>query len=263
MGNLSKIGRVFYAVAVTGTGFQTLIYNNFPYMLLPPEHFLVPGHVRFNYISGIILILVGACIFFGNKTRPISFLFGCLLLLIFCFFFIPYEFMTNSNYLHLAEWENALKELALAGGAFAIAGCFLEKNKKSFSRVWAKLIPYGAILFSIPIISFGILHFLYAKDVSTLVPSWVPSPIFWTHLAGAALLGSGIAIILKIKPQLIGFLLGLMILIWFIILHIPRVIVSPVSDRGDEMVSAFLALAYSGIAFVIAGAGKASDISKH
>jgi uncharacterized membrane protein YphA (DoxX/SURF4 family) len=117
-------------------------------------------------------------------------------------------------------------------------------------------MPYGAILFSIPLICFGTLHCLYAKDVSTLVPSWVPSPIFWTYLAGIALLGSGIAIILKIKPRLIAVLLGLMILIWFIILHIPRVIVSPVADRGDEIVSAFLALAYSGIAFVIAGATK-------
>jgi uncharacterized membrane protein YphA (DoxX/SURF4 family) len=262
MGILSKIGRAFYAVAITGTGFQTIIYNNFPYMLLPPEHFLVPGHALFNYISGTVLILVGACIVFNKKTRPISFLFGCLLLLIFCFFYIPYQFMTNSKYLHLVEWDNPMKELALAGGAFAIAGCSSEKNETSFNRVWVKLMPYGAILFSIPLICFGILHFLYAKDVSTMVPSWVTSPIFWTYLAGAALLGSGIAIILKIMPQLIGFLLGLMILIWFIILHIPRVIVSPVSDRGDEMVSAFLALAYSGIAFVIAGAGKAHDVRR-
>jgi hypothetical protein len=34
------------------------------------------------------------------------------------------------------------------------------------------------------------------------------------------------------------------------------VIVSPVADREGEVTSAFLALAYSGIAFVIAGATK-------
>jgi uncharacterized membrane protein len=82
-------------------------------------------------------------------------------------------------------------------------------------------------LFSIPIISFGILHFLYAKDVADYVPSWMPNHIFWTYLAGTALIGSGLAIILKIKPQLAATLLGIMIFIWFVILHIPRVIVSP------------------------------------
>jgi hypothetical protein len=161
--------------------------------------------------------------------------------------------MVNSNYLHLSEWENAEKELALAGGAFVVASSFSVKSENHFNGVWEKLMPYGAILFAIPIISFGILHFLLTEEASTLIPSWIPGHIFWTYFAGIALIGSGIAIIFKIKTGLIAFLLGSMILIWFIILHIPRVLISPAADRGDEIVSAFLALAYSAIAFVIAG----------
>ena len=256
MGNLSNIGRIFFGIAIAGTGFPTIYYKVFPYMLLPPQNFLLSGPIVLTYIFGTLFILVGVCIVFEKKTRPVSFLFGCVLLLIFCFFFVPYQFMVNPNYMHFAEWENAEKELALAGGAFVIASCFSEKSENSIDRFWGKLMPFGAILFSIPIISFGILHLLFTKEASTLVPLWVPYPIFWTFLAGIALIGSGVAIILKIKPGLIAALLGAMIFIWFIILHIPRVIVSPSADRGDEIVSAFLALAYSGIAFVIAGAAK-------
>jgi hypothetical protein len=47
-------------------------------------------------------------------------------------------------------------------------------------------------------------------------------PSFWTYFAGVALIGSGIAIILKFRIELIGDLLGIMILLWFII-HIPGV----------------------------------------
>lgn len=119
-----------------------------------------------------------------------------------------------------------------------------------------KLLSFGCILFSLPIITFGILHLQHAKEVSTLVPSWIPNSVFWTYFAGVALLGSGVAILLKIRPGLIAALLGIMILIWFIILHIPRVINSPVTDLEGEVTSAFLALAYSGIAFIIAGAAK-------
>jgi uncharacterized membrane protein len=142
--------------------------------------------------------------------------------------------------------------LALDGGALIIAGCFSPKNKKKFGEIWAELIPIGAILYSIPIISFGILHFLYVKDVASMVPSWIPFHLFWIYFAGTALLGSGIAIILKIKSGLIAALLGTMIFIWFIILHIPDVIASSPVELGDKVSSAFLALAYSGIAFVIA-----------
>ena len=48
-------------------------------------------------------------------------------------------------------------------------------------------------------------------------------------------------------------LLGTMIFIWLIILHIPRVIASPAAYIGSEVTSALIALAYSGIAFLIAG----------
>jgi uncharacterized membrane protein YphA (DoxX/SURF4 family) len=256
MANLSDIGRIFYGTAMAGTGFLTIYYHDFPYMMIPPNHSWIPGFAMLTYIFGAMLFLAGACIVFEKKTRTISLVLGTVLLLIFCFYFIPYEFISSSAYMHFGEWENAAKELALASGALVIAGCFPEKNENRLIRFLNKLAPFGAIFFSITIISFSIDHFLYANAAADYVPSWVPYHLFWIYFAGIALLGSGIAIILKIKPGFIAFLLGTMIFIWFIILHMPRVLASPVADIKDELASAFLALAYSGIAFVIAGSTK-------
>src|SRR6476660_3470516 len=129
MGNLSNIGRIFYGIAVAATGFQTIYYHDFPYWLLPPKHAWIPGLAIVAYISGTLLVLAGACIIFKKKTRPISLLSGAVLLLVFCFYYIPYQFMSSSRYMHLLQWENAEKELAFASGAFVIAGCFSEKNE--------------------------------------------------------------------------------------------------------------------------------------
>ena len=259
MFHLARIGRVFYGIAIAGLGFLTVYYHDFPYMLIPPEHSWIRSLVIVFYISGTMLILAGVCIVFKKKTRPVSLLLGTVLLLIFCFYYIPYEFMATSNYMQLGEWDNAEKELALSGGAFVIAGCFAGNNENPFIMFLGKLIPLGVILFSITIISFGIDHFLYAKDVAGYIPSWVPNHIFWAYFAGTALLGSGLAILLKIKHRLSAILLGTMIFIWFIILHIPKAISAPSTDMGGEVTSAFLALAYSGIAFLIAGAIKGVD----
>ena len=155
--------------------------------------------------------------------------------------------------MHFGDWENAAKELTLASGAIVIAGCFSEKNENLALKFINKLKVFGAILFSITIISYSIDHFLYATEAADYVPSWVPHHIFWIYFTGIALLGSGIAIILKIKIRLVASLLGAMIFIWFIILHVPYVIASSSSDRAGETTSALLALGYSGIAFVIAG----------
>jgi uncharacterized membrane protein YphA (DoxX/SURF4 family) len=256
MRNLSDIGRIFYGIAMAGMGFQTVYDKDFPYMLIPPNHSGVLGFTVLAFIFGILLILAGACIVFKIIPRQVSLLLGTVLLLIFCCYFIPYEFMATSNYMHFGEWENAVKELSLACGAFVIAGCFPANNETPLFIFLSKLIPYGTILFALTIISFGIDHFVYGKDAAGYVPSWIPNPVFWIYLAGVALLGSGIAIVLDIKRPLAAVLLGAMIFIWFIILHIPKVVAAPAADIGGELTSAFLALAYSGIAFVVAGASR-------
>lgn len=254
MENLSKTGRIFFGVAIAEMGLQAIYYHNVPYIL--PEHFSTTGTAILAFVFGLLFALAGASILLEKWTRQISLLFGVVLVSLFCFYYIPYELLASANYMNFEDWENAEKELAFAGGALVIAGCFPAKNGTSFTRFLAKLIPVGAILFAIPIISFGILHFMVAKDAATMVPAWIPAHLFWIYFAGVALIGSGISIIFKIKAGLFACLLGLMIFLWFILLHIPRVIAAAPADIDGEITSAFLALAYSGIAFVIAGKSK-------
>jgi hypothetical protein len=242
MKNLSNIGRIFYGISIAVMGLVTIYDHDFPYMFIPPGHSWLAGHEIVAYISGALLILAGGFIAFAKKTLQVSLVLGAVLLAIFCFYFIPYQMMASSRYMHFGQWENAAKELALAGGAFVVAGC-----------IWRKLMRFGAVLYAITIISFGIDHFLFAREALDYIPSWIPYHLFWMYFTGSALLGSGIAIILKIRPALFATLLGGMIFVWFIILHVPRVIASPLAYIGSEVTSAFLALAYCGIALVIAG----------
>jgi len=76
--------------------------------------------------------------------------------------------------------------------------------------------------------------------------------MFWTYFAAVALMGAGIAIILKIRIVTISILTGTMLFLWFLILHVPRGISAMPEDKGNEMTSVFEALAFSGIAFVLA-----------
>ncbi len=258
--NLSYIGRTFYGIAIAGMGLQMFYDKDFPYMLIPPDHASIPGFLMLTYISGMLLFFAGAWIVFAKKNSSVALLLGSVLLLIFCFYYVPYELIATSNYMHWGEWENAEKELALSAGAFVMAECFLQKNDYSFSRYSLKLLSFGAILFSLTMICFGIAHFLYIQDVLSYMPAWVTNRLFWGYLAGIGLFGSGIAIILKIKVRLCAVLLGAMIFSWFIILHIPKVIAADAAGRSGEITSALLAFAYSGIAFVIAA--KSDNISQ-
>jgi uncharacterized membrane protein YphA (DoxX/SURF4 family) len=158
--HMSDIGRIFYGTAIAGIGFPSIYYKDFPYILFPAQPLPIPALV---YIIGTMFILVGACIVFEKKIKPVSLLFGLILLMIFCFYHIPYEFGVDSNYKHLPEWDNAGKLLALAGGAFFIAGYSSEKNKNSMNRFWGKSMSFGSVLFSLPILLFGILQYIIYK----------------------------------------------------------------------------------------------------
>lgn len=237
MGIPAHIGRIFYGLSVAAMGLLMVYYRDFPYFLIPPSHSWLLDHVIVIYMAGALLFVAGACIVFRRKLVPVTLVLGTLLLLIFCFYFIPYELATPSRYMHFGQWENAAKELAFAGGALVMAG----------RRV-------GSILYALTIISFGVDHWLYAHEAVGYMPAWVSQPIFWLYFTGTALLGSGLAILLRFKVNLFAALLGIMIFIWVLILHIPKALAAPLADNAGEVVSAFIALAYCGIALAIAGA---------
>ena len=251
---LVRVGRVCYALAIAGIGFQLFFYGEFHPVIFPAW----PGIpvLRFwVYAAGTLLIAATLAILLNKNGRKVSLLLGAFLFVLLCFGHIPYEFIIDPNSKHhLGLWTNALKELALSGGAFVIAGSFTSAFPKPVAvKLLEKVIPAGPVFFSITMICFGIGHFMYIQFVSLLVPGWVPDPIFWTYLAGVALIAAGIAIILEIRVRRIGILLGAMIFLWLILLHLPSSVANPFGDKGNEVTSAYTALAFSGIAFVIAG----------
>lgn len=260
MEKIIQVGRSFYGIALVVYGIQQFVYADFRPVFVPAWQSFLPGLFLWAYIFGIGLIAAGFAVIVEKKGREVSLILGSILLALFCFVHVPYELISDPYSKHLALWTNALKELALAGGAFVMAGSFYKETKKAQKNsvllsTAEKVIPFGKVFFSITMMSFGIVHFLYAETVAKLVPGWIPFPLFWTYLAGVLLIGSGAAICLSIKTKQIAVLLGLSIFLWLLLLHIPRAIATPFTDRGNEVSSAFDALAFSGIAFVIALSG--------
>lgn len=250
----ARIGHWFYGIAIIFYGIQQLWYADFRTVQFPAWQTYLPLLPIWAYLSGAGLIVGGIAIISGKKAKEASLLLAYTFLFLFLFVQIPFEIFGEINSsLHLGVWANALKGLALSGGAFVMAGSF-NKNDLQPSpliKLSEKLIPFGPLFFSITMISFGIAHFLYAEGVSTLVPSYFPDPVFWTHLAAVLLIGSGLAITLKIRRGAISMLFSIALFLWVIVLHIPRAIHEPYASRANEVSSCFDALAFCGIAFVI------------
>lgn len=252
MQNLTGIGKIFYGLGIAGIGALQFIFPWFRPVLLP-----VPAEATQNltflvYLTGLALVLGGLYIAFGKNVKTVALLLGSALLLFFVFGHLPNRFTHNPGM--LGAWTDALKLLALSGGAFMVAGQFPGSTSSGLLNALDKITPYGKYFFGILLVVFGIDHFLYFDFVKTLVPGWIPGAEFWTYLTGIALIGAGLSILIHFRPQQVGLLLAGMLLIWLLVLHIPRALAAPATDNGNEWTSVFQCLAFAGLALMWANA---------
>jgi uncharacterized membrane protein YphA (DoxX/SURF4 family) len=263
--NLLKTGRLFFGLGIIAYGIQQTVIRDFRPQILPGFPAWAHDYSIFAIITGVIMVVVGLIISGIFKVehvykKTICLYLGFYFLALIVVSHIPYLLFVYPHKLsHLGSWGDALKGLAFSGGAFVMAGSFLDNSstfdKNSyFETVLEKLIPIGRIFFCTTIILFGCNHFVY--DISAMVPKWYGMPLFWSYFGGAALILSGTAILFKIFLKPVALLLALMLFLWFVTLHVPNAIEDPYVGRGNRIVSAFDALLFCGVALVLSQSKK-------
>ena len=107
----------------------------------------------------------------------------------------------------------------------------------------------GRYLFAIPFFIFGIFHFMGAQDMAAMIPGWLPGGVIWVIITGIALIAAAISIIVRVLDFLATFLLGIMLLLFLLILHLPGAL------EGDQMATSSLLkdLALAGASWLYAG----------
>jgi uncharacterized membrane protein YphA (DoxX/SURF4 family) len=259
MYKLTITGRLFYSLGIVAYGIQQIIVLDFRPQILPNFPSWAHTIIVFPILTGVAMIVAGVVVSgvinLGLDARKKVSLY--LAVYFFALIFvshIPYLLFVYPHKLsHLGSWGDLLKELAFAGASFIMAGSFLPDQRGTQSqwidRVIKAMTPAGRIFFCTTIILFGCNHFVY--EISFMVPGWLGMPGFWSYFAGAALVAAGTAILFKIFLRPVALLLALMLLLWFLLVHVPGAIAHPYAGRGNSIVSAFDALLFSGTALVL------------
>lgn len=143
-------------------------------------------------------------------------------------------------------WTSGFELLAMAGACLALLTTCAAPHWKS---AWLAAGRIGQIIFAASLVVFGVQHFIYAQYVATLVPSWIPARLFWAIFAGVAFVAAAVSILAQKLARLAKLLLGTMFLLWFLILHLPRV--AGALRNGNEWTSALVALTMGGAAWTL------------
>ena len=242
-------GRIIYAIGIFGLAVVCIISKDF--IVGRPPAWPAGFHINpaFAWISAIVPDGLAASEDFDVNRKARIAAFGIAALI---FFFSVLRHLP----VFMNDWANAYKSLALAGGSLIIGCSFPKHVVKPGSRSDAILITIGVICLAAFFIAAGYAHFKFAEFVDTLIPAFIPLHRFWTYFCGVCLLAGGIGLLIPQTRRLAALLSGIMVLGWFLLLHIPRFL-SNVNDASDRM-GLFESFTFVGIFFVLAGISSGS-----
>jgi len=80
------------------------------------------------------------------------------------------------------------------------------------------------LLFSLPFIILGAMHFVNAPAMSGLVPTFLPGAIFWVYLTGGCLVAAGISLNIGKKDALAMRLLAVLLITFALTVFLPMLL---------------------------------------
>ena len=109
-----------------------------------------------------------------------------------------------------------------AGIAVLVAGLFLVRARFAAASGAGRVLVLGPIFEAVALAIFAAEHFLAARDLSAIVPRWIPGALFWTYFVGAALLAAAISFITWRYVRWSASLLAVLFLIFVATIHLPN-----------------------------------------
>lgn len=107
------------------------------------------------------------------------------------------------------------------------------------------------ILFAIPMLIFGMMHFMNAGMMAGMVP--LPGGVFWVYLTGLGLVAAAISIFTQKFTKIACLLLAVMLMMFVLTIHLPGVMSGDPAKMQMAMPNMLKDMALAGAALLLAG----------
>jgi uncharacterized membrane protein len=249
---LARLGRFLFAAGLVGFAIANVMVGDFIAGRAPVWPAGAPGRLSFAYLSAVLFVMAAAWLVRGSRAIwPLV----AVSVTIIAWALLRQIPAVLADHGFGGAWTMFGKALAFSGGTLGVAGSVLRATEPGTSsddgrRPMLDLVGRSSLgaFFVIA----GIQHFLFAQFVMTLVPAWIPGALYWTYFAGAALIASGVGLVIPRTSRLAAALSGLMVLSWVFLLHIPRAVSM---NSQNEWTAVVEAVAIAGMALAMVGSG--------
>jgi uncharacterized membrane protein len=157
------------------------------------------------------------------------------------------------------EISRTVLSMCGAGILVFFVALWAAKDDIARARGLDKVVALSNLCFAAPLAVFGALHLAAAKALATMVPSYMPWPLFWAYFFGFALLAASLSIATKILVRWSGLLFGIAMFCFVAMMDIPGALATP----GDRFgwILAIRELAFGAGAWLLAANAMTGAVS--
>jgi len=244
-----KFAHTVFGISVVALGIQHFILDNTAGTKPPPTSLLHSSFLVIGFLYKTGLIALATAIVFNYKIKSAALGLGLLIFVWTLFRHFP---LVIANITDPAELNSMFMAVAVSGSSFIIGGS-IQHGTLSYPNIFVinqyVVNVFANAFYGVAMVVFGIQHIVYAPFIASLIPAWIPEGHFLSYGTGLALIAAGISIASEWKSKSSSLWLGMMISLWIVLVHIPRLTINP-SDNY-EWASLFQALIIAAAAFVL------------
>jgi uncharacterized membrane protein YphA (DoxX/SURF4 family) len=198
-----------------------------------------PLRMQFAIVTGLLLILGGGETLSGKWAHGGAALLAGIYGLWVLILHVPLILMKPTD---LGTWNGVAEIVLMISGAIALyAGA--RGLRSRFATPVCVVTGLCALVF-------GATHIKYVQFTATMVPAWIPpNQIFWAYATGIVHVVAGLSLLSGVRSQLGATVLAVMMGVFVILVHIPRVVASP--GEQLEWIMLGVALSLSGAAWLV------------
>ncbi len=209
----------------------------------------VPGRTGLAYASGVLMLLVGAGLFFSGTVKwSVRILFPYLI--VWTLLKVPALVVAPQIE---GVWLGVGELVMLLAGGWTLFAMFSELPEGSV-LTFAKGengIRIARILFAIWVIPVGLSHLFYVKQTADYVPAWLPFRTGWAYLTGIGHIAAGLGVLFSIFPRVAAWAEAGMLSVITLLVWVPAVLAAPKTRL--PWTAFFISWAITAAVWVVAG----------
>ena len=221
-----QVAQLLFALGMMGLGFLALVYGHLglPWYSIPKW---VPWREVVTYASGVVLLVGGTGLLFARTTRLST---RILLPYLLTWLLLQLPALVAAPLIEVI-WQNAGELAVLVAGAWIVFAKLAEQGEGSKLRFAAgeNGMRIARILFALSLLAFGLSHFVYEGQTTSLVPAWLPFRNSWAYITGAAQIAAGIGVLFSIAPRLAARLEAALLSVFTLLVWPPAILATPTS----------------------------------